>query len=34
MQKKKDVRKVVHIINIDIKDDNENAKIGGKGIVD
>lgn len=29
----RDVRKVVHIINIDIKDDNENAKIGGKGIV-
>lgn len=28
-----DVRKVVHVINIDIKDDNENAKIGGKGIV-
>lgn len=29
----KDVRLVVHVINIDIKDDNENAKIGGKGIV-
>lgn len=29
----KDVKQVVHIINVDIKDDNENAKIGGKGIV-
>ncbi|PIS53876.1 hypothetical protein CJI97_003569 [Candidozyma auris] len=29
----KDVRQVVHVINVDIKDDNENAKIGGKGIV-
>lgn len=28
-----DVRQVVHVINVDIKDDNENAKIGGKGIV-
>lgn len=28
-----DVRQAVHIINVDIKDDNENAKIGGKGIV-
>lgn len=28
-----DIRQLVHIINIDIKDDNENAKIGGKGIV-
>lgn len=29
----REVRQVVHIINIDIKDDNENAIIGGKGIV-
>lgn len=29
-----DIKKVVHVINIDIKDDNENAKIGGKGIVE
>lgn len=29
----RDVRLIVHIINLDIKDDNENAKIGGKGIV-
>lgn len=28
-----DVEQIVHVINIDIKDDNENAKIGGKGIV-
>ncbi|KAK6462421.1 RNA polymerase II subunit A [Scheffersomyces coipomensis] len=28
-----DVRQVVHIINIDIKDDNENALLGGKGIL-
>lgn len=28
-----DVKEVVHVINIDIKDDNENAKIGGKGIL-
>lgn len=28
-----DVKLAVHIINVDIKDDNENAKIGGKGIV-
>ncbi|RKP31414.1 Ssu72-like protein [Metschnikowia bicuspidata] len=28
-----EVRQVVHVINVDIKDDNENAKIGGKGIV-
>lgn len=28
-----DVKQLVHIINVDIKDDNENAKIGGKGIV-
>lgn len=27
------VRQLVHIINIDIKDDNENAVIGGRGIV-
>lgn len=29
----RDVRQVVHVVNVDIKDDNENAKIGGKGIV-
>lgn len=28
-----EIKEVVHIINIDIKDDNENAKIGGKGIL-
>lgn len=28
-----DVKQVVHVINIDIKDDNENAKIGGRGIL-
>ncbi|EGV61681.1 RNA polymerase II subunit A C-terminal domain phosphatase [Yamadazyma tenuis] len=28
-----EVKQVVHIINIDIKDDNENAVIGGNGIV-
>lgn len=29
----KEMRRVVHIVNVDIKDDNENAKIGGRGIV-
>lgn len=28
-----DVKQVVHIINVDIKDDYENAVIGGKGIL-
>ncbi|KAK6456569.1 RNA polymerase II subunit A [Scheffersomyces xylosifermentans] len=28
-----DVRQIVHVINVDIKDDNENALIGGKGIL-
>ena len=28
-----DVKRLVHVINIDIKDDNENAIIGGKGIL-
>lgn len=28
------LNKMVHVINIDIKDDNENAKIGGKGILE
>lgn len=28
-----DVRRIVHVINVDIKDDNENAIIGGKGIL-
>lgn len=28
-----EVKRIVHIINIDIKDDNENAIIGGNGIV-
>lgn len=28
-----DVKQIVHIINVDIKDDNENAIIGGKGIL-
>ncbi|RLV90087.1 RNA polymerase II subunit A C-terminal domain phosphatase SSU72 [Spathaspora sp. JA1] len=28
-----DVKKIVHVINVDIKDDNENAIIGGKGIL-
>lgn len=27
------VRQLVHVINIDIKDDNENAILGGKGIL-
>lgn len=27
------LNKIVHVINIDIKDDNENAKIGGKAIL-
>lgn len=27
------LNKMVHVINIDIKDDNENAKIGGKAIL-
>lgn len=26
--------KIVHVINVDIKDDDENAKIGGKGILE
>lgn len=28
-----DVKTLVHVINVDIKDDNENAIIGGKGIL-
>lgn len=28
------LNKIVHVINVDIKDDNENAKIGGKGILE
>lgn len=32
-QKEFEVKQVVHIINVDIKDDNENAIIGGKGIL-
>lgn len=28
-----EVRKAVHVINVDIKDDNENAIIGGRGIL-
>ncbi|EGW34342.1 end formation complex subunit [Spathaspora passalidarum NRRL Y-27907] len=28
-----DVKKIVHVINVDIKDDNENAIIGGRGIL-
>lgn len=28
-----EVKQIVHIINIDIKDDNENALLGGKGIL-
>lgn len=28
-----DVRQIVHVINVDIKDDNENAIIGGRGIL-
>ncbi|EMG48628.1 SSU72 RNA polymerase II subunit A C-terminal domain phosphatase SSU72 [Candida maltosa Xu316] len=28
-----DIRRLVHVINIDIKDDHENAMIGGKGIL-
>ncbi|ODV79434.1 Ssu72-like protein [Suhomyces tanzawaensis NRRL Y-17324] len=28
-----DVKQIVHVINVDIKDDNENALIGGKGIL-
>ena len=28
-----EVKQLVHIINVDIKDDNENAILGGKGIV-
>lgn len=28
-----DVKQIVHVINIDIKDDNENALIGGRGIL-
>lgn len=28
-----DIRRLVHIINVDIKDDNENAIMGGKGIL-
>lgn len=27
------LNKIVHVINVDIKDDDENAKIGGKGIL-
>lgn len=33
MTKDDDVKQPVHVINVDIKDDNENAKIGGKGIL-
>lgn len=32
-QKEFEVKQVIHIINVDIKDDNENAIIGGKGIL-
>lgn len=28
-----EVRQIVHVINVDIKDDNENAIIGGRGIL-
>lgn len=28
-----DVKQIVHVINVDIKDDNENALLGGKGIL-
>lgn len=28
-----DVKEIVHVVNVDIKDDNENAMIGGKGIL-
>ncbi|KAG5421013.1 SSU72 [Candida metapsilosis] len=28
-----DLKRVVHVINVEIKDDNENAIIGGKGIL-
>lgn len=28
-----DVKQIVHVVNVDIKDDNENAIIGGKGIL-
>lgn len=28
-----ELRKTVHVINVDIKDDNENAVIGGRGIL-
>lgn len=31
--KDNEVKQIVHIINVDIKDDNENAVIGGKGIL-
>lgn len=34
MQRGGMLNKPVHVINIDIKDDNENAKIGGKGILE
>ncbi|CAH6722331.1 RNA polymerase II subunit A C-terminal domain phosphatase Ssu72p [[Candida] jaroonii] len=33
-QSENEVSKIVHVINIDIKDDNENAIIGGNGIVE